>query len=309
MSGHILVVGSINMDLVVRTPKHPEIGETVIGYDFKTFPGGKGANQAVATARLGYPTKMIGRIGTDEFGNKLLRTVTGAGVDTSTIIRDEEEPTGVAFITVDSAGQNTIVVASGANMHLTPKDINRAATAFKDADIVLIQLEIPLETVKAAIEFARWSNARVVLNPAPAQLLDADLLSQVDYLIPNQTELGLLTGQDRLDAAVKVLQGRGVMNLVVTLGAQGAFVSTASDQKLIPTYQVKVVDTTAAGDAFAGGFAAALYNGKDVFEAAMWGNAAGALATTTAGAQPSLPDRNKFERFLKENNLPVSNEA
>lgn len=298
MDKHILVVGSLNMDMVVRTPRHPRLGETVLGTLYRTYPGGKGANQAVAAARLGARVKMIGRTGQDAFGDQLVEAVRANQVDTRYIRQDTPEPTGVAFITVDNEGQNTIVVASGANSLLTPQDISQAQQAFDGAAVLLLQLEVPLETVEKAISLARQRGIPVVLNPAPAQLLESDLLEQVDYLIPNQSELTELAGQDSTQAALRVVQTHGVKRLVVTLGADGALVVDGEWQERLPTYPVHVVDTTAAGDAFVGAFAVALSEGYGLRQATIWGNAAGALAVTRAGAMPSLPSRAEFDSFL-----------
>jgi ribokinase len=298
MSGGIVVVGSLNMDLVVRAPRHPQVGETIIGSDFGTYPGGKGANQAVAAARLGGAVKMIGRVGQDDFGQALLRNVSDNGVDTTFILRDPLSATGVALITVDDAGQNTIVVASGANARLTPEDVARAETAFEGASVLLLQLETPLLTISAAIQLAQRYGLRVVLNPAPAQKIDAGLLAAADYLIPNQTELALIAGLQPLDEAVAVLQRWGVPNLIVTLGEQGVLIAEGGRQTRLPAHPVEVVDTTAAGDAFVGAFAVALTQGLSTQESAAWGNAAGALAVTRPGAQPSLPNRAELDEFL-----------
>jgi len=298
MRKHILVVGSLNMDLVVRTIRHPQIGETVIGHDFRKYPGGKGANQAVAVARLGCPVKMIGRVGTDAFGQDLVSVITADQVDHSYVLRDEQTATGVAFVTVDDDGQNTIVVASGANAHLSAEDINAAEGAFVGASLLLIQLEVPLSAVERAIDLARQNGAQIVLNPAPAQLLESDLLEQVDFLIPNQTELALLAGQESTSASIDVLRSMGVKRLVVTLGESGVLVIDNDGREHIPAHKVPVVDTTAAGDAFAGAFAVALNEGLSIKEAAEWGNAAGALAVTRPGAQPSLPTRQELLSFL-----------
>ena len=297
-SGHIVVVGSINMDLVVRAPHLPQPGETIIGSDFKTFPGGKGANQAVAAARLGGHVKMIGRVGNDAFGEQLLQTLRADRIDTTFVQRDTAAPSGVALITVEEEGQNTIVVASGANARVTPDDVEAAAAAFAGASVLLLQLECPLPTVRHAIEVARRQQARVILNPAPSQPLDAQLLSQVDYLAPNQIELALLTQSDSLAEGVKRLKALGVKQVVVTLGGDGAAVFDDEQAYQLAPHHVSVVDTTAAGDAFVGGFAVALVEGKSTRAAAEWGNAAGALAVTRAGAQPSLPSRAELERFV-----------
>jgi ribokinase len=298
-SGHIVVVGSINMDLVVRAPHLPQPGETIIGSDFKTFPGGKGANQAVAAARLGGRVKMIGRVGSDAFGMQLLQTLRDDCIDTTFVQRDAAVPSGVALITVEDAGQNTIVVASGANARVTPADVDAAAAAFEGASVLLLQLECPLPTVRHAIEVARQHQVRVILNPAPSQPLDASLLSQVDYLVPNQIELALLTRADSLEEGVSRLKALGIRQVVVTLGGDGAAVFDDEQAYQLPPYHVSVVDTTAAGDAFVGGFAVALVEGKSTRAAAEWGNAAGALAVTRAGAQPSLPTRAELCEFLK----------
>jgi ribokinase len=300
MQGHILVVGSLNMDLVVRVPHHPVIGETVISTEYRRYPGGKGANQAVAAARLGSPVKMIGRAGQDAFGDELVQALASNEVDTSYIYRDEQAPSGVAFVTVDEAGQNFIVVAGGANSLLTPQDIAGAEPAFEGAAILLLQLECPLVSVEKAIHIARRRGIPVVLNPAPAQLLESDLLEQVDYLIPNQSELAMLAGQDSTSAALRVLQSHGVRRLVVTLSEKGALVVDGDWQERMPTYHVPVVDTTAAGDAFVGAFAVALREGLSLRQATAWGNAGGALAVTRMGAMPSLPTRAEFDRFLVE---------
>jgi len=297
-SGHIVVVGSINMDLVVRAPHLPQPGETIIGSDFKTFPGGKGANQAVAAARLGGHVKMIGRVGNDAFGEQLLQTLRADRIDTTFVQRDTAAPSGVALITVEEEGQNTIVVASGANARVTPDDVEAAAAAFAGASVLLLQLECPLPTVRHAIEVARRQQVRVILNPAPSQPLDAQLLSQVDYLAPNQIELALLTQSDSLAEGVKRLKALGVKQVVVTLGGDGAAVFDDEQAYQLAPHHVSVVDTTAAGDAFVGGFAVALVEGKSTRAAAEWGNAAGALAVTRAGAQPSLPSRAELERFV-----------
>ena len=298
MAGHIVVVGSLNMDLVVRAPRHPQPGETLLGAEFRTFPGGKGANQAVAAARLGGQVKLIGRVGADAFGDALLETCTRDGVDTRHVERLEDAPTGVALITVDDAGQNTIVVVPGANGKLSPPDLLAAAPAFEGASVVVMQLEVPLLTVIYAADLARRHGARVVLNPAPAQPLSATGLEQVDVLIPNQSEAALLTGCASAGDAARRLIALGVRSVVVTMGERGVLIAEGETATLLPAHQVSVLDTTAAGDAFVGAFAVALAEGRTVLEAAAWGNAAGALAVTRAGAQPSLPARAELERFL-----------
>jgi ribokinase len=302
MAGHIVVVGSLNMDLVVRAPRLPEPGETILGSDFHNFPGGKGANQAVAAARLGGKVNMIGRVGKDSFGDSLFEEVNSEGIETKYILRDPKEATGVALITVDETGQNTIVVSSGANSRLTPIDVANAEEAFADAAVLLLQLESPLSAVARAIELAKHHGVKVVLNPAPAQMLQTKLLTQVDYLIPNQTELALLAGVEGTDTAVSCLRGLGVTRLIVTLGDQGVLVIEKNKEIQLQGYAVEVVDTTAAGDAFVGAFAVALTEGKSALEAAEFGNAAGALTVMRSGAQPSLPTRAELDQFLEQAN-------
>lgn len=304
MTHTLVVVGSLNMDLVVRAPRHPRPGETLIGSQFQTFPGGKGANQAVAAARLGARVRMIGRVGQDAFGDALLQTARQDGVDTTFIRRDPHAATGVALITLDEAGQNTIVVASGANMQVSAQDIEQAAAAFEGASLLLMQLECPLEAVEAAAELAQRRGIPVVLNPAPARPLPQSLLARVDYLLPNQHELQLLAdGETDYPTAAARLMHNGVRNLVVTLGEEGALLVTPQTQEKLPAFQVPVVDTVAAGDAFAAAFCVALAEGKSLREAVLWGNAAGAIAVTRPGAQPSMPNREELIQFLKERGL------
>jgi ribokinase len=298
MTGSIIVVGSINMDLVVRAPRHPQPGETILGTAFATFPGGKGANQAVAAARLGGQVKMIGRVGADAFGEAMIASLQSDGVDTSRVLRTEGAPTGVALITVNDNGQNNIVVVPGANAMLTPQDIRAAADAFKSAAVVLLQLEIPLETVAEAVKIARANKVQVILNPAPAQPLKHALLKQVDYLMPNESELSLLTGMQSASLASSQLKALGLKCLIVTLGSDGVLVLEGDDRRSLRPHTIPVVDTTAAGDAFAGAFAVARTEGLSTLEAAEWGNAAGALAVTASGAQPSLPTRARLEEFI-----------
>ena len=258
MSKPILVVGSLNMDLVVSVPRHPRPGETLLGGAFHTFPGGKGANQAVAAARLGKPVRMIGRVGADEFGDALLATLQNDGVDTRCVQQDAQAASGVALITVSADGQNTIVVAAGANGRLSAQDVTAAEAAFIDAGAVVLQLEIPLPAVEAAARLGRKHGAAVVLNPAPAQPLSDELLALADYLVPNQTELELLSGQPDLERGMRALMERGVRNLVVTLGERGARWVSPAGTLDAPAFAVRAVDTVAAGDAFVGAFSAEL---------------------------------------------------
>jgi len=305
MRAHVTVVGSLNMDLVARTPRIPQPGETIIGGDFHTVPGGKGANQAVAAARLGAQVSMVGRVGRDAFANPLLENLAAAGVDHTFVTQDPGGATGVALIVVDGAGQNSIVVASGANMRLLPADVDAAEAAIAAADALLLQLESPLETVTRAAEMARTHRVTVILNPAPARPLPAALLSLVDVLIPNESETSLLTGMpvgDQVEAetAAAALRESGVGTVILTLGDRGALLAREGETERFPAFDVTPVDTTAAGDAFVGGFAVALAEGQSLAEAVRWGNAAGALATTKLGAQPSLPNRHALGKLLAE---------
>ena len=296
MTPKIVVVGSLNMDLVTRTPRIPVPGETIIGREFFTAPGGKGANQAVAAARMAARVSMVGRVGDDDFGPALRATLAADGVDCTYVFTDENAATGIASILVDDAGQNSIVVAPGANARLTPADVEQAEAAIARADVLLLQLEVPLETVTCAAEVARRHGVTVVLNPAPARSdLDA-LLPLVDILIPNESEAALLTGLSAdatvaVESTIEALRDVGVDVVILTLGAQGALLAQPEGVQHIPAFPVQPVDTTAAGDAFVGGFAVALAEKKPLAQAVRWGNAAGGLATMGLGAQPSLPKR------------------
>lgn len=297
----VLVVGSINMDLVVRVPHSPIPGETVLGGDFETFPGGKGANQAVAAARMGAEVTMVGRVGNDGFGDNLIQGLVANQIKTTHVIKDSEAPTGIAMIAVAADGENMIVVASGANSKVSPDDVEKARDLMKETDVVLLQLECPMDTVAATIDLAKAYNIPVVLNPAPAQPLAKSLLAQVDVLTPNENELSLLTDESSMDRAVEILLGWGVKHLVITLGANGARVITHSIDQHLPAFEVTAVDTTAAGDAFNGALAVGLAEGKSLVEAVRYGIAAGALAATKRGAQPSLPTREAVEQMIENN--------
>ena len=303
----ITVVGSLNIDLVVQAPRMPVPGETIVGHGFHIVPGGKGANQAVAAARLGAQVTMVGRGGNDGFGQMQRQAMEALGIDTDFLITDEEAPTGTAVIIVDAQGQNSIVVVSGANRRLTPADVEAARQAIGASDALLLQLESPIPTVQRAAEVARDRGVPVILNPAPAptQPLPGPLLRSVDYLIPNEVEATALTGiqavdQSGAERAAASLQTQGIETVIVTLGAQGAL--AVSPQRVIhaPAFLVKAVDTTAAGDAFVASFAVALCEGQILTEALRFANAGGALAITKLGAQPSLPSREEVEVLLKE---------
>lgn len=303
MTARVTVVGSLNMDLVIRSPRIPRPGETIIGGEYHNVPGGKGANQAVAAARLGAHVSMVGRVGSDAFADQLLENLAADGIDHAFVIRDREAATGVALIVVDDAGQNTIVVASGANRRLSPADVDAAKVAIAGADALLLQLESPLETVTRAAEVARAHSVTVILNPAPARALPVELLALVDVLIPNESETALLTGmpvgnQAEAEAAAGALRNSGVGTVILTLGERGALLAQEEGAEVFPAFAVEPVDTTAAGDAFVAGLAVALAEGRALDEAVQWGNAAGGLATTKLGAQPSLPTRQALAQML-----------
>lgn len=301
----IVVVGSLNMDLVVRSPRLPKPGETLRGGPFATYPGGKGANQAVAAARLGAKTAIIGRVGADGFGQMLRIAAEVDGVNVEQVLDTPTMATGVSLITVEDGGQNTIVIASGANATLTPEDVEVAGSLIASARVVLLQLEVPLPAVIRAAELAREVGATVILNPAPAPAgrLPAKLLSMVDYLVPNESEAGAFLdepssappkGLARALAAVT-----GVPNAIITLGEAGAVMASPSGAIHQPAFRVQAVDSTAAGDAFVAGFAVALSEGLAPTKALRWGCAAGALAATRLGAQASLPRRDEVLALLR----------
>ncbi|TAH53425.1 MAG: ribokinase [Chloroflexota bacterium] len=300
----IIVVGSLNMDLIVRTPRIPAPGETILGHTFSTAPGGKGANQAVAAAKLGAPVKLIGRVGADDFGKQLRSQLNAVGVDAQFVFEDAQAASGVALISVDDQGQNSIIVAPGANGRVTRQDVDSAREAIRAARVVIAQLEIPLDSVTYALRVAHNAGALTILNPAPARQLSSELLQNVDVIIPNETEAALLTGLpvhdfDSATQAAHALQQMGARTVIITLGEKGALWlnENAVAQQVTP-FQVQVVDTTAAGDAFVGALGVALAREQDWETSLRTASAAGALAATKLGAQPSLPTRAELEEFL-----------
>jgi ribokinase len=304
---NILVVGSLNADLVVRAPRFPQPGETISGDDLNIIPGGKGANQAVAAARLGANVSMLGRVGKDDFGDLLLENLKQNKVD-STPIQRADSSTGTAIIIVDASGQNSIVLSAGANGKVSIADVD---IAFTNYQLLLLQLEIPLPTVLRAAQRAKENNARVVLNPAPAKELPNELIALADFIIPNETELSFLTKQNVSDiasaeSAARDLLERGAKNVIVTLGSKGALIVNTETCKQVDTYQVDVVDTTAAGDAFIGGFATSVLENKTLEEAVRFGCACGALATTKFGAQPSLPTKAEVDKLISNPSTSLS---
>ncbi len=300
----VVVFGSINMDLVVRSPRLPLPGETLTGYSFETVPGGKGANQAVAVARLGMPTEMVGRVGNDPFGQDLLTALKQSGVGCDRVLVDPNSGSGVAAIAVDDASENTIVIVPGANGRVDPSDIERLISALAGARVLMLQLEVPLPMVLAAAKAAKAAGVVVMLDPAPVPThLPAELYPLIDIITPNQVEASQLVGfavetlNDAAQAAT-ILQRRGVGTVITKLGKQGAVCMTAGETFQIPTFPVTAVDTVAAGDAFNGGLAAGLAAGRSLQQATTQASAVAALSVTKAGAQPSLPTQEALQEFL-----------
>ena len=298
----VAVFGSINMDLVVRAPHLPVPGQTITGKTFYTVSGGKGANQAVACARLGVATKMIGCVGRDVFGETLRQALVGYGVDV-TNVHAVEGPSGVALITVDDQAENTIVIVAGANGELKA-DPAVFDSVFARSRILLLQLEVPLvETIRAA-EQAHARGLTVILDPAPAQRLPAELYHLVDVLTPNESEAGQLVGfplrdKERVEQAARMFLDRGVPQVVIKLGSNGVYWLNRDSNRFLPSFSVKAVDTVAAGDAFNGGLAAALSENQALEPAIRWGMATAAISVTRSGAQPSMPNRSEVNAFLE----------
>ena len=299
----VLVLGSVNMD-IVTVSRFPEPGETITSDDFFTAPGGKGANQAVAAARLGADTKMIGRVGGDIFGADLLKSLSSSGVDVSHVLRDEEHSSGLAIINVDPSGQNWIIIVPGANGANGQREVETVQESLVGASALLMQFEIPMEVSLEAARLARARGVRVVLDPAPARPIPSEFYAYVDYLTPNETEAAAIVGFPVEDApsaerAAQELLGRGVGCVVIKMGSQGAFYATKDASEFLPAFQVEAVDTVAAGDAFNAGLAVALADGKGLRDAVRWGMAAGAIAVTRPGAQQAMPSRQEVEEFLR----------
>jgi ribokinase len=299
MENTIIIIGSMNMDMMVRTDHIPRPGETVMGRDFLMNPGGKGANQAVAVARLSGDAKFVGKIGNDLFGRQAAQLFREEGVDTSGLSSDPELPSGIALITVDQHGENSIVVAPGANASLNPSDVRAHIDDTPNAKVLLLQLEIPLETVSFAINMAKDKGIKVILNPAPAQILTDELLSAVDILTPNETEAEYLTGisvfdLDSAKQAAQSLHAKGVVSVIITLGQKGALLYHNGEFQHIPAIKVEAIDTTAAGDVFNGALAVAITEGKELSQAIEFACHAAALSVTRIGAQSSIPYRNEL---------------
>ncbi len=303
----ILVVGSSNTDLIIKVPEIPHPGETLIGGDFQTFQGGKGANQAVAAARGGGDVVFIASVGNDNYGAESIKGYKLDNINTEDIKICKNIPSGIAMITIAESGENAIAVASGANAELKPEDLDEAEEAFHEADYMLVQLETPLDTVQKAVEICAEFETKVILNPAPAAELSDDIISRIDIITPNETEAEKLTGiavQEEDDAlrAAESLHKRGIHTVIITLGARGAFVSdkTTGLKSMVPGFKVEPVDTTAAGDVFNGQLAVALAEGLPLEDAIRQAHAAAALSVQKLGAQSSIPRREETDYFLEE---------
>lgn len=300
---NICVIGSLNMDLVVNVDTMPKPGQTLLGGNFKEVPGGKGANQAVAMARLGGKVSMIGKVGNDSFGKTLINALNNDNVNTNHI-HTANCSTGVAFITVDKNAQNAIVVAPGANFELSKDDIDKNIDCIKNSDIVVIQLETPLETVKYALQIAKDLNKYTILNPAPAIKLNDDIIKNVDLLTPNETELEIISemkieSEDDINKAAKKMIEKGIKELIVTLGSKGSLYINEEKSFFKSAYKVEAVDTTAAGDSFTGALAVALSNNKNIAEAMDFASKVGALSVMKEGAQSSLPTLKDVDNFRR----------
>lgn len=299
-SNSIVVVGSTNTDMVIKTPRLPLPGETILGGDFLMNPGGKGANQAVAAARLNGNVTLVAKTGMDLFGSQALKLFQSEKLNTDYLFSDPASPSGIALITVDDQAENCIVVDPGANARLARADIDLAKTAILSAEIVLMQLEIPLDSVLYAAKIASNAGRKVILNPAPAQPLPDELFKLLWLITPNETELELLTGikvtnSQTAEIAARLLLHKGVQVVVVTMGSQGALLVTPSHCKLIPSFSVKAVDTTAAGDCFNGALAVAIAEGADLERAILFANRAASISVTRMGAQASAPYRHELD--------------
>jgi ribokinase len=298
----VLVVGSANMDLVISADRFPNPGETIFGNKFEMFPGGKGANQAVCSAKLGGKTYFIGKMGRDNFSKSLQENMENDGVDLSHLLLDKENNTGTALITVDGKGENEIIVISGSNMKLSPQDIESKIDIFKEVKVVISQLEIPIETVLKAAWMSKENNIPFVLNPAPASVLPEEIFGLIDYLTPNENELstlaGLILNQDNsIKNASRKLLKKGVKNIIVTLGKKGAALINNDNEKYFPAPYVDVKDTTGAGDAFNGALAFALANGEEIEKAIQLAVNVASFSVTKMGAQNSMPSLEEVNNY------------
>lgn len=308
----IIVFGSINIDLVTQVERLPQAGETLAGQAFFMASGGKGANQAVAAARLGVATRMVGRLGDDNFGKQLLEGLQAAGVNTEGILTDSSTHSGVAVISVDAQGENNIIVVPGANGRLEHRDVERLQEFLPEASALLLQLEVPLPIVVQAAQAAKVARVPVILDPAPApERLPPELYPLIEIITPNEVEASQLVGfpvnnAETAAQAAAIFRQRGVENAIVKLGAKGVYCATRHEGFMTPAFPVEVVDTVAAGDAFNGGLASAIALGLSLKDAVIWGAANGALSATKAGAQPSLPDRQMLREFLQARDIAIA---
>lgn len=301
----IVVFGSINMDLVARTPRLPAAGETLTGHSFATAPGGKGANQAVACARLGVKTHMVGRVGGDVFGEALRENLISTGVDATFVTTDVDIASGVAQIAIDDQAENNIIIVPGANGTVGEDDLRSLGQVLNEASFLLMQLEIPLEVVISATKIAQQKNVSVILDPAPARQLPDELYPLIDILTPNETEAAILVDFQVNDLgstqrAAKKILAKGVTRVIIKMGSKGVFTMDTQGGQFHPAIPVRAIDTVAAGDAFNGALAAALCEGKPFEEAIHWGLAGGALAVTKTGAQEAMPSREELLELLRK---------
>lgn len=302
----ITVVGSLNMDLVVRCKNFPRPGETINAISYQQIPGGKGANQAVSASLACQGTeakvRLVGRVGQDSFGDSLLESIKSKGVDTEFVLRSTERESGLAFITVQDDGQNSIAIVAGANAELDDSDIEKFRNYIETSQLIILQFEIPLQTIEKVIEIAKGAGVPILLDPAPIPDALPESMLDVDIITPNEHEAARLTGveisssEDLLNAA-QILRRKGTNSVVITLGEKGSFILDERGPRMIPPYSIQPIDTTAAGDAFAGAFAVRWLETGDIDQAVRWGNAAGALAASRPGAQPSMGTRNEIETF------------
>lgn len=301
----ILVFGSINMDITTYIPKLPRPGETLRGDSYITVPGGKGDNQAVACARLGAETRFIGRVGDDTFGPRVLEIIKKENVDISQVLIDPENGTGLAIISVDDMAENSIIIISGANIAIDDSDVERAVSCMADARVLMLQLEVSLEPTFKVAKKAKLQGLTVILDPAPAYPIPDDVFPFLDFITPNEVETEAIVGfkpsnQEEAAKAAKLLREKGVKTAIIKMGAQGAYYDSPEGSGFVKAFKVDPIDTVAAGDAFNGGLAVAVSEGKSVSEAVRWGAAAGAIATTRKGALPAMPYRDELLKLLKE---------
>jgi len=312
MKNKVVVIGSYNTDLTIKTERIPRPGETIIGGIFSEGGGGKGANQAVAAARAGADVSFIARVGNDALGRVGVHRLIDEKIDTRFIFLDNDVPTGVAFIVVDERGENSIVVASGANARLSPSDIDTAQDEIFSAGVLLVQLESPIEAIRAAIKKSHERDTIVILNPAPAQSLEQNLLQEIDIITPNKVEAEMITGikvtdEESLRSIVKKFFEYGIKNVLITLGSKGVFAGLPDIMKFAPAFKVCSIDSTGAGDVFSGSLAAFLSEGMPIEKAVKMANASASISVTRMGAQSSAPDRMEIENFIFTNSSSEAN--